>query len=220
VYVKLPPAARKIYRDLEKAFIHMWADGLVTTAGTMASASSSMRQIANGNLYTHEEDGDYRVVHKEKITALQDLVESLNGKPVIIMYQFRSDLAEIQEVFPNAPTIGGSNMKKNAAVEEAFNKGEIPVLLGHPASMAHGLNLQKACHHMIWYGLTWNLEEYMQATRRIDRQGQPNHTVFFHYIMAEDTNEDRMADVLSGKTSAQAAVNAAIADARRRMSLD
>lgn len=198
--VTLPPEVMKTYREVENHFLSLVSESLIV-AGNAAAAGTKCRQIANGAVYTG--DGDDRIVvplHDEKLEALKDLLEELNGHPVLLLYEFRHDCQRIMASFPNAVDIKSADI---ASTVESFNRGDIPLLIGHPASMGHGLNLQGACHHVIWFGITWNLEHYDQAIARVYRQGQSHGKVYCYHLKATSTKDEDVLEVLTAKDRTQ-----------------
>jgi hypothetical protein len=183
-------------------------------APNAAVAGGKCRQIANGALYTGPQSGYLGVqatgapwvaLHDAKINALVDLVEQLQGNPLLVAYEFKHDADRIlKAVGENTPIIGGgtSAAKSNEYIQ-GFNEGRIPVLVGHPASMGHGLNLQGSCHHVCWFGIPWNLEHYDQLIRRVYRQGQKAEHVFVYHIVAKDTLDGHVLKTLGEKDRTQ-----------------
>lgn len=201
ITVELPPAARKVYDEVEEYFIAALEEGHVIAANAAVSGVKC-RQIANGAVYTRDEE--WTKIHDEKLDALEDLLEELGKAPTLLLYEFDHDRQRILERFGNLPTLGsGLSIKKMESLIDRFNAGEIPVLLGHPASMGHGLNLQGSCHHVIWFGITWNLEYYDQAIARVYRQGQTADRVFVYHIAAKETLDEKVLKVLQTKDKTQ-----------------
>jgi len=201
IYVELPPAASARYRAMENDFFVALESNEIV-AENAAVASGKLRQIANGGAYTGV-DKEFVVLHQEKVSALADLVEQLAGNPLLVLYEFDFDREMIQKEINCVALRSGTSDKAAAEYIRGFNAGEIPVLIGHPGSMGHGLNLQGACHHVCWYGLTWNLEYYDQATRRVYRQGQESDRVFVHRIAARNTIDEVVLHTLAGKNARQ-----------------
>jgi len=194
--VTLPDAAMKTYKAVEDDFIVQLEDATLV-ADNAAVAGGKCRQIANGAVYTGE---TYKVIHDAKIEALQDLLEELNGHPVLVLYEFRHDQERLASALPLATTLGsGTAPKALEGLMSKFNAGDIPILLGHPASMGHGLNLQGACHHVIWFGIPWNLEHHDQTIARVYRQGQKADHVFIYYLIATGTLDEKVSKVLKQK---------------------
>jgi SNF2 family DNA or RNA helicase len=158
-------------------------------------------------VYTTEDwetKDEYVVFHDEKLDALESLLSELNGAPVIILYEFNHDRERILGRLGSVPVLGGNlSEKKLNALVDSFNAGVTPIILGHPASMGHGLNLQGACHHIIWFGITWNLEYYDQAIARVYRQGQKSERVFVYHIVASGTLDEKVLRVLASKDRTQ-----------------
>lgn len=202
VNVYLPDEAWEKYRDLEDDFITQVEGGFVVAANA-AVAGGKCRQICNGALYTNEQH-DWTSIHDEKLDALSDILEELGGAPTLVMYEFNHDKERLLKRLGSAtPVLGGGTTTRRADKNITdFNKGHIPVMLCHPASMAHGLNLQGVCHHIIWFGITWNFEHYDQSIARIYRQGQEN-PVFVYHIIAKDTLDEKVLAVLRAKDRTQ-----------------
>lgn len=202
IYVELPAEARHAYKEMEDELFVDLAKGDIVAANA-AAASMKCRQIANGGVY--DEDRGVHQLHMEKAEAVKDLIEELQGTPALVAYDFEHDLGRLQKVLgKNVPYIGGGvSPKRSQEIEKAWNAGEIPVLLGHPASVAHGLNLQNAGNHVIWHSLTWNFENYDQFNKRILRQGSKHKKVFVHHIIAEKTVDVAILTALKFKDNTQ-----------------
>jgi len=208
IQVELPPAARKVYLQLEDQFITEVQEETIVAANA-AVAGGKCRQVCNGALYSEvplEGTGHrtFHQIHDAKLEALKDLVEELQGQPMIVLYEFDHDAAIISAAFPDAPNVSQMPLKKGIEAMHLFNTGATPVLLGHPGSMGHGLNLQENCSRVCWYGLTWNLEYYDQAIRRVYRQGQKAKSVMVYRIVAKDTLDEYVIDTLFSKDKTQA----------------
>lgn len=200
-YVDLPPKAMKIYKEMEKHFITELKEKTVTAANA-AAMTAKIRQIANGGLYISRTEWDD--IHFEKVRATYDLVNELNGQRVLISYDFKHDRQRLMDQLKefNPRYIGGGVSAKGSRERlAAWNSGNYPVLLGHPASVSHGLNLQ-AGNHIILHSLTWNLEDYDQFIKRLWRQGQ-DKPVFVYRIIARDTIDEVVIDALAGKARTQ-----------------
>jgi SNF2 family DNA or RNA helicase len=201
IVVDLPSEVMKTYREVEDQFITELEENKLVAANA-AVAGIKCRQIANGRVYDSERN--VLRLHEEKLDALESMVEEFNGQPTIVLYEFDHDRQAILERFPNTPVLGaGLSQAELKRVIQGFNAGQIPLILGHPASMGHGLNLQGACNHIIWYGITWNLEHYDQAIARVYRQGQENSHVFVYHIVAKDTLDERVLETLQSKDRTQ-----------------
>jgi SNF2 family DNA or RNA helicase len=166
------------------------------TAANAAALSGKLLQMANGAVY--DDEGAAIHIHDRKLEALEDLIEAANGKPVLIAYWFRHDLARIKERFA-VETLDGSDSIKR------WNNGEIPIAVIHPASAGHGLNLQAGGSTLIWFGLTWSLELYQQTNARLWRQGQ-RETVVIHHLIAKDTIDEKVMKALKDKDNTQSAL--------------
>lgn len=162
-----------------------------------AALSNKLMQMANGAIYTENEK--YIQIHDAKLDALEDLIESANGKPVLVAYWFKHDLARIKSRFPFVREIKSSEDIK------AWNNGDIEVGIIHPASAGHGLNLQSGGSTLIWFGLTWSLELYQQTNARLYRQGQ-KEMVVIHHIITKGTIDERVLKVLAQKEKTQDAL--------------
>lgn len=205
IRVALPPKLRDLYKHLENDFLIKINEQTVAVFNT-AALGVKLRQVANGFLY--DENHVAIPLHKEKLEALRELLDEMQGRPLLLCYEFIEDADMIQREFPWAVNISSS---KNAlATVDRFNAGEIPLLMGHPKSMGHGLNLQEACKDICWYGITWDLELYQQAIARIWRQGQEAPVVSVHHIVAENTKDDDVVATLAVKDTNQNRLNEAI----------
>ncbi len=212
IRVELPSDARKVYDDLEEEFLAQLKNGEIVTALSAGTATVKLCQIANGSLY-YEKDFEKKVatLHDAKLDALRDLIDELQGQPLLVGYEFQHDLLRIaRALFPktkleNVPYIGGGvTPKRGAELEQQWNAGELPLLLGHPASMGHGLNLQKSdCHHVAWYGINWDWELVDQMIRRVRRPGNKHADVFVHYIVASRTIDEAKMKSLRTKQKSQ-----------------
>jgi len=207
--VTLPPRAMRVYNDLYENFITLLDSGPALAANA-AVAGNKCLQVCNGALYNPSPE--YETLHDEKVTALLDLLEELNGKPALVFYQYKHDLERIQHALGGTGAVLAHATTTAALqdLERAFNAGSVPVLLGQPASIGHGLNLQGTACHVIWFGLPWSLELYDQALKRIWRQGNPNSHVFIHHILAEGTIDMKVLRVLQGKDVSQQTFFAAL----------
>jgi len=205
ISVDLPPKALKIYKQMESTLRLDFEKGRILAANA-AVASGKVRQICNGGVY-HADGISWEHIHDAKTAAVVDLVDELQGQPALIAYEFKHDLARLKQALgEDTPHIGGdvSPAKSNAYIA-AWNRGELPILLGHPASIAHGLNLQGAGRAVIWHSLPWNYEYYDQFIRRVWRQGQKDK-VFVYHIKAKDTVDDAVLAALRRKEKGQQAL--------------
>jgi SNF2 family DNA or RNA helicase len=196
IWVALDDYARGIYDQLEEEFM---AELLGVTIITPSAAAKAIkcRQVINGAIY--DEHGNVHDIHPMKSDALKDLVDELQGEPLLVFYEFQHDLSQL----PDWPCLTGMTGKKLDATIDAFNRGEIPVLTAHPASAGHGLNLQGRCHNVAFFGLTWDYELYTQAIARVWRQGQEQGRVIVHRILADGTLDEVVAKTLLRKEATQ-----------------
>lgn len=212
VHIELPPKVRKIYDTAETQLVIELEDNpsLISTAAGLYNAC---RQIANGRLYEpidmlrevlQKQDRLVFELHAEKIKAAREIVDELQSKPALIAYHYKHDLAALQAEFgSDVPYIGsGVSQKATREIIEGWNAGNIPILLGHPMSMSHGLNLQKGGHDIIWYSLTDNLDNYIQFIDRIFRQGVTK-AVRVHYLLAKRTVDIAILSRLMQKEQVQ-----------------
>jgi SNF2 family DNA or RNA helicase len=199
--VDLDAKSRKIYKDFEDEFLAE-IDGTFIMTPTAAAKSSKCRQVANGGVYDENKLAIH--IHDAKTQALVDLVEQLQGHPLFVCYEFIHDVDRIKRVLPKAVNLTGLSGTKLDKTINDFNAGKIEVLLGHTMSAGHGLNLQEACHHVCYYGLTWDLDGYHQFYKRIWRQGQKSPRVFLYRILAERTLDKTVAQRLHDKDLTQA----------------
>lgn len=227
IYVELPDNVRKIYDQLEEDLLAKIDDKLVV-ASTAAAASIKCRQVANGGLYLDPDvqaliklptsKKEWVHLHHAKTDALVDLIEELQGSPLLVAYDFAHDLDRLQEKLgQEVPYIGGGvSTKRSTELERMWNAGQLPVLLGHPQSMGHGLNLQECGHHVAWYAQTWNYELDDQLIRRVLRQGNKAKQVFVHRIITKDTIDEVILSTLKLKKKGQNALFDALKKMRRR----
>ena len=197
IEVELPEDSRRVYDDLETRLFTVLADRVTEVIAPNAGAAlGKCRQVANGALYHTTKEGERRwtAVHDEKLDALEDLVDELQGDPLMVAYQFDHDRIRIMERLGLTDYLGGGvGDKKAQQVEDAWNAGEIAVLPVQPTTVAHGLNLQEGPgHHLCWFADTWNYEEYDQLIRRLRRPGQKAAKVHVHHIVAKDTVDEAM----------------------------
>lgn len=200
IWVDLPKKARAAYDQMERQLI-MEVEGDTITAGNIAAATGKCRQIANGGVFNAEKKA--KALHTEKTDALLDLLEEMQGKPAFVAYEFKHDLERLQKVLKKVPHIGGGvSTKEVSRLVDAWNAGELPILLAQPQSVAHGLNLQGVNAAVIWYGIPWDLEVYEQFIRRVWRQGQKGSVVVQH-IAARDTVDATVLKTLEKKDRTQ-----------------
>lgn len=199
--VVLGAGERAVYEQL-KADLVVDLDGQVVDAANAAALSGKLLQLASGAIY--DEHGDTVEVHGAKLDALEDIIEAANGQTVLVAYWYRHDRERIQRRFPQAREL------KTSADIEAWNRGDIPLGLIHPASAGHGLNLQSGGHLLVWFSLTWSLELYQQTNARLYRQGQAEPVTITH-LTATGTLDQAVLKALEAKDMTQAALIDAVA---------
>lgn len=201
VEVHMDGKEQQMYDTLKRDMILQLADGEIDAVNA-AALSGKLLQMANGAVY--DSQGRVALIHERKLDALEDLVEAANGKPVLVAYWYKHDLARIQKRFPDSRVIDTPSDIAD------WNAGKIQIGLLHPASGGHGLNLQEGGSTVIWYGLTWSLELYQQLNARLWRQGQTSSTVILHHIIAVGTHDEDVMRALERKDAGQSALIAAV----------
>lgn len=206
-YLTLPPVnyvytpigltdnERKQYRAFKREQVLTAPEGRIT-ASNAGVLCGKLQQWTGGALYT--DDGAVMPTSAAKMERLKEMLEEITT-PVLIAYYYRHELTRLKAELPQAKTID------EPGVFDAWNRGEVPILLGHPASIGHGLNLQRGGHTIIWYTPTWSLELYEQFNARLARQGQTERVTIYHLI-AEDTIDTRVINVLRSKSTLQSAL--------------
>ena len=199
--VKLPDDVMVTYATMQRELFAAIEERSIEAVSSLV-ATGKCAQIANGFLYD-EGNEDPVTVHTVKITWLRELVESLEGEPLLIAYEFIEDLRTIRRAFGAVPALGGPTpVRESARLIEAWNAGTLPLLAFHPASAGHGLNLQHGGSRMAWLSPSWSAELTEQAIARIYRPGQTQH-VTIHVCMAVGTVDEMKRDRVLGKMSAQ-----------------
>lgn len=203
IAITLPPATRAAYRELKAELITDLRDifdgGSIHTAGSAATLTSRLSQMTSGFIYVDDADLNgyaYTELHKEKINALREVVEAAQGSPILVFYRYTAERKMIQEAFPDSWAMTDKD------VVSKWNKGHVPMLVAHPASAGHGLNLQYGGHTIVWYSPTWDLEHWDQGNKRLARQGQ-KHPVVIHSIMARKSVDHVVRKALAGKSVVQ-----------------
>ena len=205
INVDLPKSARAKYRELEREMFMLLEQGQTVEVFNAASLSIKCLQLANGAVYLDPERYGKDVaieVHAAKLEALDSIIEEAGGAPILVAYHFKSDLARLQRAFPQA-----RQLDADPRTIEDWNAGRIPLLLAHPASAGHGLNLQDGGNILVFFGQWWDLEQHDQIIERIGpvRQMQAGHErpVFIHYIVARDTVDEVVMARRNGKRGVQ-----------------
>ena len=193
--IELPEEVAALYTQLKKDMLLPFADGDID-AGSAGILVSKLSQFCGGCVY--DENRGVKEFHSEKLDKLEQLIEEANGQPVLVFYAYQHERDRILGRFPEAVEI-----KSEGAVKE-WNKGNIPILLAHPASAGHGLNLQAGGHIAIWYNWTYNLEWYQQANKRLHRPGQKEVVLIHHIGIKGGLDMQVLNEVLTEKADAQA----------------
>lgn len=204
IKVPLSPKLRKQYKTLEDEFFLALddADSAHVAAFSAAALSMKLRQFLQGAVYI-DADHNYRIVHEEKLKVLKSMVEEAGGSGILCAIQFRFELEMIQKVFPKVPYIaGGVSAGQATKLINQWNRGELPLLLCHPASLSHGVNLQSGGHTILWYGLTWSSEQYLQLNKRLHRNGQKK-AVVVHHLIVPNSMDGRIMQALNAKFKTQ-----------------
>lgn len=203
--VHLSEKGKKKYEDMKAKLVLELPEGEITAANA-ASLSGKLSQMANGAVYADDES--ILPIHDRKLDALEDIIESANGKPLLIAYWFKHDLIRIEQRLTEKK-IPFQKLDSDASMK-MWNKGELPVALIHPASAGHGLNLQSGGSTLVWFGITWSLELYQQTVARLYRQGQSSGTVTVIHILTQGTVDEKIMKALADKDSTQSALIGAV----------
>lgn len=194
IHVRMSPAEAREYKELEqKQFLEL--DDAEITAVSAATLSGKLLQLANGFLYDTE--GTAHHVHERKIEALKEIIDVNPDDNVMVFYNYKADLQSLRKAFPHSRVLDTTEDIAD------WNNGKIPLLLAHPQSVGHGLNLQGGGHIIVWYGLTWSLEAYQQACSRLYRQGQASQVVIIHHLVCQGTVDEQVMKALKGKAITQ-----------------
>lgn len=208
INVDLPPAARKVYKTMEREYF-VELEGHEIEAVSAAAKSQKLLQFANGAGYVNGTSEEWVVTHDEKIEALRSLVEESNGAPILVAYNFKSDLARLLKAFPQARHLD----KREATIEE-WNAGQIPMLVAHPMSAGHGLNLAVGGNILVFFGHSWSLENRMQIIERIgpvrQRQAGLSRAVYLYDLVARNTIDELVIERIASKRSVQDVLLAAM----------
>lgn len=188
VYVELDTKARQAYETLERKML-LEIDESTIDAGTAAVLTNKLLQLCNGAAY--DENRNIVSIHDCKIEMFKELIEALNGQPVLVFYNFQHDLDRIKQTLKGTGLV--VRVLKGSEDQDDWNSRKIDVLLAHPASCAYGLNLQQGGNHIIWFGLNWSLELYQQANKRLHRQGQTEKVIIHRLVVRGGVDEDVVA---------------------------
>lgn len=202
--VALDPTAKRAYDRMERDMLLEVEDELITAA-TAAALTGKLLQLCNGAVY--DEDGRAQEIHTCKIEALLETVEQLGGQHAIIYYYYQHDRDRlIAALGKTGLTV---RVYQGYQDQDDWNAGKIGLLLAQPASCGYGLNLQDGGHHVIWFGLTWALEDYQQANKRLHRQGQ-KYPVIVHRLIVQGGQDEDVVKSLESKDGAQESLLAAL----------
>ncbi|TLW35970.1 DEAD/DEAH box helicase [Staphylococcus cohnii] len=193
---KLSKKERALYDELEQNMVieNDIDDDKDIVALNSASLSNKLLQMSNGAVYA--DDGSITHIHDKKLELLDEIIEESQGQPILVIYNYKHDKERLLERYDFAETLDSDDYM------ERWNNGEIQMLITHPASAGHGLNLQYGGSIMVWFGLTWNLEYYEQANARLYRQGQKKTTVI-HHLLTENSIDQKVYDSLKNKKLGQ-----------------
>lgn len=203
--VKMSEEEKEKYKELKDELILEVQDTEITAANA-AALSNKLCQMSNGAIY--DDENNIIPIHNRKLDALEDIIESANGKPVLVAYWFKHDRTRIAERL-NKLGIIYQEIKSAESIKK-WNIGKLPVALIHPASAGHGLNLQSGGNFLVWFGLTWSLELYSQTNARLWRQGQKSETVIIQHIVTKGTVDERILKALKSKDETQTALMTAV----------
>ena len=201
IEVVMSDSEKEKYKTMEKEHVLGLGQENEISALNAASVANKLLQMANG--YVYDDEGNLVHIHDQKIDRLKELVDVNEGKSMLVFYNYKHDLAAIQEAFPKATELSDDNDVAD------WNQGKIQMLLAHPASAGYGLNLQAGGHIIVWYGLTWSLEQYQQANARLHRQGQTEPVIVQH-LVTKGTMDEQVMRSLSRKEESQDALLEAI----------
>lgn len=209
--VDMPPKARKGYQDVERDMFTQLESGREVEVFSRSSVSNKCLQFCNGSPY-YPESTEYEALHDAKLDALESILEEAGGQPVLCSYTFKADAERILKRFKSYKPVNLTAVasKDTERVINDWNSGKVKLLIGHPASMGHGIDgLQEAGNIIVWFGLNWSLELYEQMNGRIDRQGQ-KRPVSIIRILCRDTIDLAVVDAIERKTDDQEGLKAAL----------
>ena len=203
--VKMSESEKEKYKELKEELILEVQDTEITAANA-AALSNKLCQMSNGAIY--DDDGEIIPIHNRKLDALEDIIESANGKPVLVAYWFKHDRTRIAERLHKLGIV--YQEIKSAESIKKWNSGKLQAALIHPASAGHGLNLQSGGNFLVWFGLTWSLELYQQTNARLWQQGQQSETVVIQHIVTKGTVDEKILKALKEKDETQTALMTAV----------
>jgi SNF2 family DNA or RNA helicase len=199
IHLEFPESLKAKYNELKKEFI-LQLETAVITAHSASVLSTKLRQYLSGSVYV---DGIPHPAHSIKYDYLKEFVEDLEG-PLLVAYQYRHEVARLKALFPHAIVIDNTVKadQLNTIIRD-WNAGKIQMLIGHPQSVGHGLNLQAGGNNILFFSLDYNLETYQQFIKRVSRQGQKESHVFIHYLVFQGTLDEHVLATLQGKDEVQ-----------------
>lgn len=203
--VSMSKDERKAYDSMKKDLVLSLSDGAVT-ASNAASLSGKLMQLSSGAVYTDEES--FTEIHRRKLDALEDAIESMNGKPLLIAYWFRHERTRISGLLTDLG-IPWKEISDESSIRE-WNEGKLQAAVIHPASAGHGLNLQSGGSTLLWFTVPWSLEFYQQTVARLWRQGQKSETTVVIHLITEGTIDERVLAALRRKDQTQEALLEAV----------
>ena len=212
-HLELEPSERKIYTRMKNDMLAELPQGIVE-AGNMAACYAKLSQMANGAVYMADKSVAH--VHNAKLEALDEIVEELNGQPLLVGFEFQHDLARLKEWHQQRfgkplAYLGGQTEAQENETLRRWNAGELAVLAAHPASAGHGLNMQESsAAHLAWFGITWDFELFDQFIRRIRRRGNHAQRIFMHLLIVKGTIDELKLQALDGKDMTQKSLFAAL----------
>ena len=213
VEIEMGPTLRVMYEKMEKEFFLQLDSGATVEVFNQASLTGKCLQFSNGSMYPMPGLPLWESVHELKLDALEEILDEAQGSPVLCSYAYRSDAQRIMERFKHLRPINLTECKSEASLINAMHRwktGDCPLMIGHPASMGHGIDgLQSTGHILVWFGLNWSLDLYEQFNARVRRQGQ-GVPVICHRILMRDTLDQAQAMALDDKAETQQGLRNAI----------
>lgn len=205
IFVDPPKKVRRLYDEMQRSFFIELSESVSVEAVNAAAKSTKLAQIANGAIYPESGNPEYEVLHDEKLDALESIIEESGGASILVSYTFVSDVERIKKRFPHAVVLDD-----DPATLRKWNAGKIRLLLAHPKSAGHGLNMAEGGNILVFFSLDWNLEEYMQIIERIGPQRQKqaglDRPVYVYRILMSDSIDGLKLERLNTKKSAQAII--------------
>lgn len=209
IHVQLDPDEMEAYRTMEKEQVLELDDGADITTFSAAGLMNKLLQLSNGFMY--DEGKEAHRIHGKKLDALEEIIDCNPGDPVLVFYSFLADREALLERFPKARVLNTSDDIAD------WNSGKAPIMIAHPASVGHGLNIQEGGHIIVWYGMPWSLELYQQANGRLYRQGQQSKTVVINHLVTDGTADEQVLEALKSKNVTQSALMAALKERKQNV---